>query len=200
MRRAASVQAADGFALVPILLLLMLLAGLSASAGQLALLGDRTLRSDHQQHMAQLAAQAAIDDAVQDIQASTDPLRRAAFDGGPKQVDAQWPETGCGEGALQGLCAYTEQMPWTDPGWVQQTITFGSQTERSYPVGGANLPFQAPRYRIERLAPEPDAPAGYRITAIGYGSMPGHPGAAMYFHYQLAANASAPASSATPSP
>jgi type IV pilus assembly protein PilX len=175
-----------GFSLITTLILLVIVSMLGISASQMVLMSERTSRFDRDSQIAFQAAEAALVDAELDIQGSKDAagnyvvsgLRMDKFE--PKnKVDFS---TGCGTGALRGMCAHTEvgqkpvwyQVDFTDESANAKTVKFGEFTGRSFAVGATGIrPEIAPRYIVEVIpdltfATTTDAVL-YRITAMGFG-------------------------------
>lgn len=139
-------KATCGFALIPVLLVLSVLAGLGLTSTQTLLLQNQTLQAQARHTQAYHAAQAALDDALQDMAHATG--ERAQLLQHPS--DPLWPE-GCGSAPWQGLCG--AQAAWS----ADDAIPYGAHTQRTWPHA------QPPRYRIS-----PWPPDHLRISAIGY--------------------------------
>jgi type IV pilus assembly protein PilX len=169
--------------LVSLVLLIMVLL-LGVSAAQLCLQGEKAARGERDRDVAFLTAEDALADAERDIRNSSDPARRAAFDGG----DAFGAVCGAGGAGLRLRAAAGEKAVWqvvdlsgeADGGAC--TVTYGAFTAATMPVGEGFLPFKKPRYLIERMEchqPGDDASADvvpqycYRVTAIGFSAKPG---------------------------
>jgi len=171
-----------GATLIFSLLILIVILLLGTSLANIALIGEKSSRNEHDRLVAMLAAESALADAETDIEnAATNVSRSAMFS--PKS-NAGFIE-GCGKGdanIYQGLCFSNETTPmplWNtvniaDTGANSISVKFGRFTGRTMPVGQGALPCQLPRYIIE-LMPDylpgqaADAPYLYRITAIGFG-------------------------------
>jgi type IV pilus assembly protein PilX len=172
---------------VTLLVTMLLLVGvllLGASAAHMAVLAERSARAERDHLLAFEAAEDALMDAEHDIEGQgTDPARAGQFaldaDGkAPAMADC----TAAGEGPEQGLCAAAATGDAT-PAWLAldlaQTgsIPFGTLTGATMATGQGTLPFQRPRYLVERLArPGVDGRPSYqyRVTAVGFGSRPGN--------------------------
>ncbi|MRW87403.1 pilus assembly protein PilX [Pseudoduganella sp. FT26W] len=172
-----------GIALLVSLMLLIMVMLLSVSAALLCLQGEKAARGERDRDVAFLTAEDALKDAERDIQNSSDPSRRAAFDGG----DAFGKACGAGGVGLRARALAGEAAVWQvvdlsgkeDGGAC--TVTHGAYTAAAMPTGEGFLPFKKPRYLIERMAchqPGDDASASappqycYRVTAIGFGANP----------------------------
>lgn len=122
-------------------------------------------------------------DAERDIQHSSDPARRDAFDSG----DGFAGTCGAGGAGLRVRAAAGKPPVWqvVDLSGAEDggacTVTHGAYTASAMPTGEGFLSFKKPRYLIERMEchqPGDDASAGarprycYRVTAIGFGSHP----------------------------
>lgn len=182
---------ATGFTLIPTLILLLAVSLLGSATAQWITLSARSIHSDRQQQIAYHAAMAALDDAVRDVLRTTGdtPERIALLQS--LESAASWPDEGCGNGGLQGLCAPldTEQtasslthgagnsatgIDWRDP---NASVVFGTFTSARYPSGPGAQPAMPPRYHIERLSqPTQEQASGaslfFRITALGMGPAP----------------------------
>jgi len=181
-----------GVSLVVVLLILIIVSLLGAGAAQMALMGERTTRADRDYQVAFQAAEAALSDALSEIEGPIDPSvtnsRLAIFTQGNKQGFI----AGCNNGtATRGLClpmpsstSPTDKDVWyqvdfTDAGSTAKTVAYGTYTGRQMSYGGGGLqPAALPRYIIEvedHTEPGMDAshPASkitmYRITAVGFG-------------------------------
>jgi len=150
-----------------VMLTLILLLG-SATAG-LRLLDDHALRHHRAATQAHLAAQAALDDAFDDLRHGSRAAQlnqRAAF---PRTV-------GCH--ASGGLClGNTTRLAWNGPldsAVAEKTFApYGRFTGRRYAVA-PEAPVPVPRYLIEWIAPAPGTrppprTQRYRLTALGFG-------------------------------
>ncbi|WP_342119242.1 pilus assembly PilX family protein [Pseudoduganella sp. OTU4001] len=148
---------------LPVTLLLLLAAlALGASAAQMAMLGEKSARSERDRLIAFQAAEDAMTDAERDINAGL---------GVPLEVPARDPGTPASEAT---------------PAWQTVDLAgnggteYGALTGAAMETGQGVLPFRRPRYLVERIAYiPPGAPAGtppehyYRVTVIGLGSRPG---------------------------
>ena len=166
-----------GATLVVTLVLLVVVIILGVSAAVMGNLGERMARNSRDQNIALQAAEAALRDARQDI------LTARRFNGGTGATAT------CDGAGFKGFClAATTGAPVWDR-YLEDTarsVQYGELTARtaaqvfrddSVP-GGVRA---QPRYVIEAL-PDPEgvslrAPSSsnwvYRITAIGYGALPG---------------------------
>jgi type IV pilus assembly protein PilX len=168
--------------LVSLMLLIMVLL-LGVSAALLVLQGEKAARSERDRDVAFLTAEDALKDAERDIQDSSDPARRAAFEGG----DAFGDKCGAGGVGLRARAPAGVAPVWQEVDLSGNedggacTVTHGTYTAAVMPTGEGFLPFKKPRYVIERMEchqPGDDASAGappkycYRVTASGFGAKP----------------------------
>lgn len=173
-----------GIALLVSLMLLIMVLLLGVSAAQLCLQGEKAARGERDREVAFLTAEDALADAERDIRNSSDPSRRAAFDG----AEAFGATCGAGGVGLRLRAAEGEKAVWqvVDLGGEADggacTVAHGAYTASVMQTGEGFLPFKKPRYLIERMAchqPGDDASSGappqycYRVTAIGFGAKPG---------------------------
>jgi len=172
-----------GIALVISLILLIMVMLLGVSAAQLALQGEKGARGERDRDVALVTAEDGLMDAERDIQNSSDPARRAAFEKGDAFADK------CGAG---GVGLRVRAAPGKAPVWQVVdlsgaadggacTATHGAYTAAAMRTGEGALPFKKPRYLVERMEchqPGDDASASatprycYRVTAIGFGARP----------------------------
>jgi type IV pilus assembly protein PilX len=151
-----------------VLMLAVMLLGLSSVR---AALGDmQSGRHERDRHIALRAADAALVDAERELAATPATSPRFAALAGTGFI------AGCGMAGTEnhGLC--TRVLPPAPPSW--QTIdlagddaalvVYGTYTARELP-GVA----RQPRYLIEWVALNPAYGRYYRITAIGFGQLPG---------------------------
>lgn len=171
-----------GATLLMALFVLLCVTMVALAAARIAFDGERTARAARDRQLAFQAAEAGLADAERDIAGGAHPgtARAAMF----HDDGAIGFEVGCGRGAVNlGLCAF---VPGDLPAWqvadADVAVPYGSFTGALLPYGGP-LPLAPPRYLIERLplvragedAGRPGA-AGqglFRITAFGYGALPG---------------------------
>ncbi|MDB5753782.1 MAG: pilus assembly protein [Massilia sp.] len=178
----------DGAVLLTALFVLVAILAIGVSAAQIALSAEKSARNERDRHIAFQAAEAGLADAERDIEGGADPgsARAMLFEGGSVVgfVD------GCGrDSANLGLCAHLPGA--AAPAWKVAELSapdgagspatpYGKFTGETLPTGGGALPARPPRYLIELL---PLVRAGedagqrsdglYRITAIGFGALPG---------------------------
>ncbi|MYM36844.1 pilus assembly protein PilX [Duganella sp. FT94W] len=172
-----------GIALLVSLMLLIMVMLLGASAARLALQGEKAARGERDRDVALAAAEDGLMDAERDIQDSTDPARRAAFEGGEGFAE----KCGAGGAGLRVKSAGAASPVWklVDLSGAEDggacTVAHGAYTASAMPTGEGFLPFKKPRYLIERMAchqPGDDASAGaaplycYRVSVIGFGARP----------------------------
>lgn len=156
-----------GATLMIALMLLSVILLLGAATTSLLLLDERAERNHREHVQAHLAAQAALEDACEDI------LRHRRIE--PEQFNST---LGCRtDAAGAGLClGRNERSGWNPAqlhGPLALSASYGQFTGRRFRPG-----LEAPRYLIERLLPtmdqkksHPDQPPTlrYRPNAIGYG-------------------------------
>jgi len=156
------------------------------SAAQLSLQGEKAARSERDRSVAFLAAEAALKDAEHDIDGSSDPARRAAFETGDGFEEACGAAGGSGAGLrIRAPAGATPVWQTVDLSGSEDggscTTVHGAYTGAAMPTGEGFLPFKKPRYLIERMEchqPGDDASAGapprycYRVTALGFGARP----------------------------
>lgn len=188
-----------GFSLMVVLMVLVVIGVLGVAAGRIGVQGQQSARNDRDYLIAQQAAQAALDDAVREINHGTNAVRKAALRGETPQ-DEKFILCGTGNPApsgQDGLC--NDEMKGTQ--WLTvnmldpdspYTVALGTYTGRTYQAGEAGMqPAHKPRYLIEKI-PNPDnascedstaAPRthnlpcaviqrssySYQITAVGFG-------------------------------
>jgi len=160
-----------GATLMIALMLLALILLLGAATTSLLLLEERAARNHREHAQARLAAQAALEDACDDIR------ERRSID--PDQFSTA---LGCrSDAAGAGLCLGKHERSGWEPGQLHgpQAIsaTYGQFTGRRFRAAPC---MAAPRYLIERLPPAPAKESGkaspeepsaalHRISAVGYG-------------------------------
>lgn len=160
-----------GAALVTMLFLMLALLMMSLSAARAALSNAKSARYERDRHVAQAAAEAALQDAERDIDGAAGPSspRTAIF----TAMDASAFEERCaGQAEKAGLC---KPSAGAAPVWQaadlagEAGIEYGRFTHRTLPTGAGTLPAAAPRYLVELLpGPQPL----FRITALGVGADP----------------------------
>lgn len=160
-----------GATLMITLMLLSVILLLGAATTSLLLLEERGARNHRERAQARLAAQAALEDACDDLR------YHRQID--PGQFTAR---RACrSDAAGAGLCVGQHDRAGWEPAQLHGpdalSATYGQFTGRRYRA----LPGVAtPRYLIERLAPKSDkspsklpddeeAPTLYRLSAVGYG-------------------------------
>lgn len=177
----------EGLSLIVTMLLLVIVTILGLSSSQIALLAERTARSDRDYQVAWQAAESALVDAQFDIEGPGTSRRTTSF---TKENVLDFVE-GCGpksDPVRRGLC-----LPATagKPIWLSIDMAdddapvtdFGAFTDRAFDAGGTGIkPAKKPRYMIEAI---PDAQlfsdkgigapkkVVYRVTALGYGPREG---------------------------
>lgn len=173
----------QGFSLVAVMIIMVIVSLLGVAASHLVLLGERGARFERDWQMAYQAAEAALLDAEFDIRGPNS---------SPNSRTAEFSNTSllgffdkCGtKGVDRGLCLpsidakavwyqidFTNRNPATAP-----SVELGEFTGRAYPVVTVNgKPAALPRYIIEAI---PDQSPGFnartprllhRVTAMGFG-------------------------------
>lgn len=173
----------EGMSLLVVLLLLVVVIILGVGSAQIALLAERTARSDRDYQVAWQSAESALADAQFDIEGPGISLRSSVFSGA-NQVNFI---DGCGPASdpqNRGLCLPSASGK---PVWLTADLSaanapvteFGAFTGRTFDAGGTGIrPARKPRYVIEVL---PDAQifsdknigaqtkVVYRVTSLGFG-------------------------------
>ena len=162
-----------GAALITVLLVLLVVELLGVAAAQIALMSERSARSNRDTEIAWQAAESALADAELDITTA----RANLFDG----KNAAAFVVGCGtSGTSKGLCANTgtDKPAWLTVDFASTddtapTVAYGHKTNRTFNMGSFGVrPVQAPRYIIELLPDTSGTPGStfvYRVTAMGFG-------------------------------
>jgi len=171
--------------LVITLLMIIVVASLSAAAARLALSGERSSRADRDRELAMQAAETALADGEKDVLGATGTTRSSDF---CKAGSVGFPEIGCSATAAdRGKCATAAagQAPsWLAVDWATAGVPVGTYTGGSfYPTQGtinSFLPSTTPRYVIERVSDRlQDTVDGfadkgekrnllYLVTSVGY--------------------------------
>lgn len=156
-----------------LLLTLILLAAsmlLGAATAGLSLMNEKAARNGRDRDIAFQAAEAALSDALLDLQQGRGQL---------STFPAQAGECGAQGTAQAGLCRSDAAPLWKSPALASRAIAYGSLSGRTFAYGSATLAAQAPRYLIELLQlpdQHPNASAApllrYRISALGFGPQP----------------------------
>lgn len=168
----------QGFSLVTVMIILVVVSLLGAAASQMVLLGERSARYDRDWQIAFQAAEAALIDAEFDIRGPAG-TRMATF----TSTSLLGFSAGCSTGTDRGLClpstagkAVWYSVDFTDESANANTVQFGEFTGRTLAYGNTGVqPALRPRYIIEAV---PDMTPGssanlqkilYRVTAMGFG-------------------------------
>ena len=171
-----------GAALVVALVVLVLVTIIAVAASQRALVDEKGARAARDREIALQAAEAAVRDAMIDI--DTGP-REGLFSDAPVGFDAQCPNEALpGTGALatsrRGLCLASDpaqaRQSWQDVDFAARAVPFGTFTGRAWNVAQA----PAPRYIVEwtqltvageevQSTATSSQRVAFRITAVGYG-------------------------------
>lgn len=167
------------------MIIVVIVSILGISGSRISLLGEYSARNDRDYQMAFQSAEAALHDAMNDMEGPGTNSRAHLFVPGNKVDFLQ----GCGtSGASKGLCAQEiSEDTSVKPVWLQIDLasstspaaTFGEFTGREFPSGSTGArPAQAPRYVIEviddryRIGTDKSIPPKnmvYRATALGFG-------------------------------
>ncbi|WP_051933104.1 pilus assembly protein [Massilia sp. BSC265] len=187
-----------GVALLTALLLTLAVLMTSVAAARSAINGARAAGHERDRILALHAAMAALADAEHDIEGGLDPgsARAAALANATPGAFA----AGCRGGTpYDGLC---ERAP--DAGDIfaaladdqGPAVEFGTFTGALIPAGEGAFSVRAPRYLIERM-PSAAGALLYRVSALGFGSIPTTQVAVQAYYRKLLAGA--PAAGAGPS-
>ena len=171
----------QGFSLVTVMIILVVVSLLGVAASQMVLLSERSARYDRDWQIAFQAAEAALLDAEFDIRGpnTSGSARLATF----TSTGLLGFSAGCSTGTDRGLClpATTGKPVWYNVDFTNEsanavTAQFGEFTGRTLAYGTAGIqPALRPRYIIEAV---PDLTPGgsanvqkllYRVTAMGFG-------------------------------
>ena len=171
-----------GMAMIMVLLVLVVCTLLGVGGAQIAMMSEKSARSDRDMQLAWQSAESALMDAELDMTSSIS-SRSGLFDGKSTNPFVN----GCGtSGTSVGLCAttLTGKPAWltvdfTATGSSAPTAAFGQFTGRAFTSGSAGVqPAKPPRYVIE-IIPDPTPydqsqaqPMVYRVTAMGFGPRP----------------------------
>jgi type IV pilus assembly protein PilX len=184
------VNSQKGVALIVSLILLIVISMLGLSAAQLAIQEEKASRNDNDRQIALHAAEAALEDAELDIEASPDTEKSRSYIFSKNSTvgfsDNDEGTCGAGEGNIfLGLCAGSSDP--AKPVWLaanlnddksmpSNAVPYGTFTGRTFPVGKGTLPCKLPKYVIELLIYNRQGESAdrasyfYRITAIGFGA------------------------------
>ncbi|KAF1044101.1 MAG: hypothetical protein GAK35_01889 [Herbaspirillum frisingense] len=153
-----------GATLMIALIMLTAILLLGTASASLLILDEHTARNHRVHVQATLAAQAALDDACEEIRRA-DRIDAAAFPSTP-QCRSDVEGRGLCLGSPERAGWKPEQLSGAEPG----SAAYGEFTGRRFPSDGD---LAAPRYLIEWLASDkpgrPEPAALYRISAIGFG-------------------------------
>jgi type IV pilus assembly protein PilX len=176
-----------GAALVIALFMLIAVLLVGVSAAQMAVMAEKSARSERDRHIAFQAAEAALLDAEKDIEGGLDPAsKRAALFSSDSALGF---EPGCGRGSANanlGLCLRAgagaapvwQAIDFADGGAASaRSVAYGAFTGLAMKTGQGSLPAKPPRYIVELMPFNymgEDAGAKlsyfYRVTAIGFGA------------------------------
>lgn len=143
----------SGATLVIALAMLVFMLMLGTGASRLLMLDQHAGSHWRGQVAARLAAQAALDDALDDLRRDRQPF--------PADI-------GCAAGT--GLCVAAPEPAAMPPAiLIANSVAYGSLSNRQPPSPGEDG-VAAPRYQIALVTPAPGMPPiWYRISAIGFG-------------------------------
>ncbi|RZL52316.1 MAG: hypothetical protein EOP70_16825 [Variovorax sp.] len=175
-------SASAGVALIVVMVVLVIVSVLGIGSVQLSMMTGRGARNDRDAQLALQSAEAALRDAVADIDGPPATSKRASAFAAGNLLDF---ENGCGTVAIRkGLCAQTlvGRPAWqtVDLSDNARTAAFGEFTGRSFASASGDghgvMPAALPRYVVEAIEDrEPfrdlSKPPGlvYRVTAMGFG-------------------------------
>lgn len=172
----------QGFSLVTVMIIMVIVSLMGVAASQMALLGERSARYDRDSQIAYQAAEAALMDAEFDLRGpNSSALKRVDTFSNTSLLGFA---DGCGTGTDLGLCLpstgtkpiwYT--VNFADESASATTVQFGQFTDRTLAYGSAGAqPAMRPRYLVEAI---PDQTPGtsastapkilHRVTAMGFG-------------------------------
>ena len=174
---------ASGVALIVVMVVLVIAALLGIGSTQLSMMTERGARNDRDAQLALQAAEAALLDAVSDIDGKPAAAGRPQAFATGSLLEF---EPGCGTaGVRKGLCI---QATGGKPVWqtvdladATRTASFGQFTGRTFAAAGGKerglMPETPPRYIVEALEDhelfqdltKPPSLV-YRATAMGFGS------------------------------
>ena len=173
MRTQPARQEESGAALLTAMVLMLAVLMTALAGARTALYGARAAAHERDRLLALQMAEAALADAERDIEGGANPAtaRAAALASG---LAAAFADACSGGAPYDGLCAAEDdaeahaQRLADDDG---PAVRYGSFTDRRLPEGEERLSVEMPRYLIERM-PAAGADHLYRISALGFGSMP----------------------------
>ena len=174
----------QGFSLVIVLLLLVIVSLLGVASMQIAMMSERGARNDRDMQLAWQGAEAALVDAELDLSGpnTSAQSRTATILSNPPVLG---PNEGCHTGASdRGFCSTTTAgqtkpswlvMDFTDTSATAPTVAFGTFTGRTFDNAGNTLglgiqPAEAPRYMIEDVSTADASNAGGGMVTPGYTS------------------------------
>ena len=160
-----------GISLVIVMIFLVILSLLGISAMQSSTLSSRIARNEADRNLAFQAAEAALRDGELDVR--NERFNRSRCNPTIVGCRANLIDKGVrfDNVCTEGRCAFQDGVsPWETPAnWSTSgpSVKYGTYT------GAADLELvnRQPRYILENLRIN-DAPATYRITAVGYGANP----------------------------
>jgi type IV pilus assembly protein PilX len=177
----------QGFSLIIVLLMLVIVTVLGVGAAQLSIVNERSVRNDRDNEVAFQAAEAALVDAEIDVMGpNPDAKQRLCLFN--KEDVTPFISNCTGSGNNLGLCL--PGVPGTTPAWLtadfsvssKRSVEYGAFTGQTYVTGGGAMPARLPRYIVEVMRNNggwqanqlQNASAGsatniFRVTAIGFG-------------------------------
>lgn len=183
MRRHRTARLQRGAALIISLVVLIIVTLVALAGAQRAMVDEKAARGGRDREVATQAAEAALRDAMADIETG---LRAQLFADAPQGFDEGCPSVSLPSDAAaavnsrRGLClardGSEERQGWQDVSFAQRGVPFGTFTQRGWDA--TQLP--TPTYVIESLplarsgfqvqGTQADAEQlAFRITAVGFG-------------------------------
>lgn len=186
-----------GAALVVALVVLVLVTLIAMASSQRAMLDEKAARAARDREVAAQAAEAALRDAMNDIDSGA---RAALFGDAPQGFDE-----GCAAVALpadaasavlnrRGLCLAREateaRQLWQDVNLGQRGVPFGTFTQRAWDATQApaptyvieSVPLARAGYQVQSTAGDAEQLA-FRITAVGFGPVGSNVEVALQSYY-----------------
>ncbi len=161
----------SGASLLIALIMLIAVMLLGVAAARMALMNEKSSRSDRDRQIAFAAAEAALRDAELDVSGDATNAR------GRIEAFPALPGTCHESGAFAGLCRTGDTPPWTTFNMLAPTpwIEYGRYSGQRFPYGAASLASRPPRYLVELVTVgKPGAGTSalqrYRVTAVGFGT------------------------------
>lgn len=190
--------------LVVALVMLIAVLMLGVSASQIAMQGERMSRNERDRYIALEAAEAALNDAMLDIEGGAEVGRsRSHIFSAKQRTGFPAPEepicTESASGMFAGLCRADESddsqawklVDFDAQGEATAYVTYGQFTGQAMQSGRGSLTSKLPRYIIELLRDRrpgqsaEDVHYYYRITAVGFGARESTQVALQRFYYKV---------------